>query len=62
MEGKRNIHNVEGPPRKSKNRWDIITENKLEAMIRIRDEGQQYRDVTERDFRKYGDRRWIGFI
>jgi hypothetical protein len=26
------------PPRKRKNRWDIITENKLEVMIRIRDE------------------------
>jgi DNA replicative helicase MCM subunit Mcm2 (Cdc46/Mcm family) len=26
-------------PRKRKNRWAIITESKLEAMIRIRDEG-----------------------
>jgi hypothetical protein len=26
------------PPRKGENRWNIITENKLEAMIRINDE------------------------
>jgi hypothetical protein len=26
------------PPRKRKNRWDVITENKLEAMNRIMDE------------------------
>jgi hypothetical protein len=35
------------PPSKSKNRWDIITENKLEAMIRIREKGHRIKLLLE---------------
>jgi hypothetical protein len=62
MEGKNMYTRWKEIFRKRKNKWNIITDNKLEAIIRIRDDAPQDRVINERDLSKNGYRRVIGFI